>query len=87
MFGFVLAMASPELYRRFGVNKEDYDADILCGHRSSDGQRTVRVSGFGKYTTSDAVDFAAGKPYVRHPTESEVTKMWKPKEHNTDYFE
>jgi hypothetical protein len=36
----------------------------------------VKVSGFGKYTTSDAVDFAAGSPYVRkrdrapdaHPT-------------------
>ena len=28
----------------------------------------VKVSGFGKYTTSDAVDLAAGKPNVLHPT-------------------
>ena len=27
----------------------------------------VKVSGYGKYTAADAVDFAAGRPYVRRP--------------------
>ena len=50
---------------QFGVDREESDADILRGHRSSDGQPMVKVGGFGKYTTSYAVDLAAGKPYVR----------------------
>ena len=47
------------------MDREEYEKDMLCGHRSSDGRHMVKVSGFGKYTAADAVDLAAGKPYVR----------------------
>ena len=52
---------------RFGIEKSQYDLDILYGNRSADGRPMVKVSGYGKYTAADAVDFAAGRPYVRRP--------------------
>ena len=50
---------------QFGVGREEYEKDILCGHRSSDNRPMIRVGGFGKYTTADAMDYAAGRPYAR----------------------
>ena len=52
---------------RFGIEKSEYELDILQGNRSADGRPMVKVSGYGKYTAADAVDFAAGRPYVRRP--------------------
>ena len=50
---------------QFGVDKQEYDPGIARGHRSSDGRPIVKIGGVGKFTTADATDYAAGKPYVR----------------------
>ena len=46
---------------QFDMKIEAYEEDFRCGHRSSDGWRVVRVNVCSEYTTSDAVDFAAGR--------------------------
>ena len=72
---------------QFGIDKAEYDSDILCGNRSSDGRPCVKVGGYGKYTAADAIDFAAGRPYVRRPAiEHTVQSLVGPDVELPDYL-
>ena len=41
---------------QFGVEKDEWDLDILRGHRASDGRPLVKVGGVGKCSIADALD-------------------------------
>ena len=48
-----------------GVTREEYHLDIARGHRSSGGRPSVKIGGVGKFSTAEALDYEAGRPYVR----------------------